>query len=313
MKRMHRLLLAGIGMSLLIGVPAANAQWISAVPRAQFGGYPQTFFDACNNLSQWSTVKPVTAFLGSFAGDLYSADDATLSACLYTLNTNGLQLTVEAAAFQPAPTPGGCGSGVDCFNWLSPLITRLKDLGAGVIHIRLQEPLTVGRMAGWQPNDIVNQTVIFMQLIRQSYTNIEFTSVEAYPYNSASLLNWWMVAVRNTCVDVGIPAPTAFEVDHDTNAGGTFSDLISMRDQAHAVGYSFNYIFGSPVPPGGAENWHTHALNQGAGIWYSAVQPDIYTFESWESSDPWFTIPEDASGTFTYTVKTFRQQGFFPR
>jgi len=299
-------------MWFLIGIPVANAQWISAVPRSTFGGYPQTFFDACNNLDQWATVKSVTGYLGSFIHDIEVGDDATLAACLQNLNVNGLILTIEAGAFQPGA--GGCGTGVGCFNRFAPVATRLQSLGAGVILVRLQEPLTIGRMNGWQEEDIVNHTVTFMQLVRQSFANIEFTSVEAYPFNSAALLNWWMAALHDTSINAGIPPPNGFEIDHDRNAGwGTIFEFASMISQAHSLGYTFNYIFGSPVAPN--PNWFASAMNQGQELHDFSVHPDIYTFESWENNppDPWFTIPESADGTFMFTIKAFRQAGYFPR
>jgi len=178
----------------------------------------------------------------------------------------------------------------------------------------MQEPLTVGRYAGWGQDDIVNQTVIFMSYLRGNYAGVQITSVEAYPYNSASLLNWWMRALTNACVAAGVAPPDQFEVDHDQNAPGwSWSEIPTMRDQAHALGWSFGYIFGSPVPPY-QQSWAANAFQQGVGILQYGTSPDIYAFESWEPNDPLWTIPEDSSDwTFMRTVKSFRSVGYFPR
>jgi hypothetical protein len=80
-------------------------------------------------------------------------------------------------------------------------------------------------MYGWGQNDIVNQTVIFMQLMYNYYPDVQFTSVEAYAYNQASLLNWWMAAVKNASMAAGIPGPNGFELDHDPNTVWSWADI----------------------------------------------------------------------------------------
>jgi hypothetical protein len=294
---------------------AASAQWMSQIPRATFGGYPTTFFDACNNMGQWQSVRSVTSYLGSFLGDLWAGDDQTLATCFANMSAAGLQLTIEAAAFQPPPTPGGCGLGADCYNFVAPILTRMRSLGAPAMWIRMQEPLTVGRQYGWAQDDIVNQTVIFIQALRANFPGIHVVSVEAYPYNSGSLLTWWIPALTNACVAAGVQPPEGFEVDHDLNASGTiWSDVSAIRDQAHAQGWYFGYIFGSPLLSG--HNWGQTALTTGTAVWNFGIAPDIYTFESWERNpaDPLDTIPEDTTSyTFMSIVRFFRTDGLFPR
>ncbi|HVN87214.1 MAG TPA: hypothetical protein VMW17_20470, partial [Candidatus Binatia bacterium] len=111
---------------------------MSLIPKAEFGGYPYSFLDACNNMSQWPNVLSVTSDLGSFVADLNAGDDSSLSTCFSNMQEAGLELTIEAAAVQP----GGCGGGVGCYNSLASTLTRMINLGAPAIRIRLQEPLT---------------------------------------------------------------------------------------------------------------------------------------------------------------------------
>jgi len=228
------------------------------------------------------------------------------------MNGAGLQLTIEAAAFQPMHD--GCGMGVDCYNVLAPLLSRLVSLGAPSIRIRLQEPLTDGRDAGWANDDIVNQTVTFLWWLRANFT-VQVTSVEAYPHNPASLLNWWIPALTNACNAAGVQPPDSFEVDHDMNASGwSWPQLATIRDEAHSVGWTFGYIFGSPANVG--YNWHDNAMHQGSAILSYGIAPDVYTFESWENNgDPWQTIPESQISPYTFmsTVWAFRAAGLFPR
>jgi hypothetical protein len=294
----------------LVSMPAvANAQWMSQIPRSTRGLYPFPFLDACDNMNLWQTGLAVTAYLGSFGHDLAAADDASLTTCFSNMRKAGLTLTIETASFQPPPTPGGCGMGVDCYNILAPLLTRLINLGAPTIRIRIQEPLTVARYAGRAPEDAVNETVIFLTRLRANYT-VQVSSIEAYPFNTASLVNWWMSTLKDACVAGGVEPPDAFELDHDRGASGwSWNDVISMLNQAHAIGWDFGYIFGSPVAP--APNWYNSVLSVGpVGIGF-----DTYTFESWETSDPSDTVPETVNTGYTFmsTVRIFRESGYFPR
>jgi len=140
----------------------ATAQSINVVPTARHGNYPTTFLDACLNMNSWPNVRSVTSYLGSFDGDLVHASDATLSTCFTNMRNAGLKLSIEVAAFQPSP---GCGLGIECFNQLAPKLDHWISLGVPQMLIRMQEPLTVGRMRGWAFNDIVFQTKDFMQHI----------------------------------------------------------------------------------------------------------------------------------------------------
>lgn len=296
---------------LCVGIHNADAQWMNQVPRAT-RGYPQTFLDACLNLDAWPSVRSVTEYLGSFTHDLDAGDDPSLAACFSNMRAAGLKLSIEAAAFQPG---SGCGLGVECFNSQVPLFNRLIALGAPQILIRLQEPLTEGRKGGWALDDIVFQTTDYVYHIRQNYTDFKVSSVEAYPFNSVHLLHWWIARLHEEARAWGIAPPEYFEVDHDRNACcWSWSDVWILQDSARSFGWGFAYIFGSPVAPG--ETWHQSALRMGTGCWANEIVPDLYTFESWEPSDPPRTIPETEpgqNGVFMGTVRDFRTLGLFPR
>lgn len=277
------------------------------MPTAVKGRYPNPLFEACLNMNQWPNNLSATRYFGSFGEDVAAADDPTLAACLELLRQQNITFTLEISAIAPV---NGCGDAWGCFyNALFPLLQRIRALSIVPIQIRMQEPLTKGRMAYWSDPDIVNNTVTYMALTRDYYPDITFVSVEAYPYNSADSLNWWMRALTVSCTGAGVTPPVGFETDHDAGDGRSrWSDLIRMRDQAHALGWTYGYIFGSPVQV--QPNWASNVFYQGMFIGFN---PDVYTFESWEAYDPWWMIPEDTSDwTFMHTIRMFRFDGYFP-
>lgn len=160
-----------VATTLAVGLAqSVSAQTMSLIPRSVFGGYPTTFFDACNNMSSWPTVGARTSGLGSFTHDIAPADDATLSACIANINSAGMTLTVEAASFQ-GDAPNGCGNVDGCYAVTYNTVSRLISLGmsASQIRIRMQEPLTTSRIygcGGCSDNDVVNYTVIYLQYLR---------------------------------------------------------------------------------------------------------------------------------------------------
>jgi hypothetical protein len=314
MRRLVRWMVIGVLLTAcqLAAVRSANAQIMNLVPRSAFGNYPQHFLDACLNMNQWPTVKSVANYLGSFADDLDQAPNGTLQTCFQNMQNNGLLLSIEVGAY--APVVNGCGTGADCFWKLKPQLDRVISLGAPGIRIRMDEPLTKGRAAGQNQNDIVNHTVIFIQLMRAYFPSVAITSIEAYPYNSASLLNWWMTAVRNASNTAGVAPPDEFELDHDPNILWSWNDIFSMRNHANSLGWGFAYIFCSQTTnPATDQIWHDQVIGRG-NWWYTQGQvPNSFTFESWEQQRPSQTVPESNSLTFMGTVKDFRTLGYFPR
>jgi hypothetical protein len=302
-----RLLVLVLSLSSM-GIGVANAQSLSLIPRTTWGSAPVPFLDACLNMDLWPAVGTATSYLGGIINDLSAGDSSSLSTCFSRMQAAGFKLTIEVAPFQPVAN--GCGTAAECYTWFAPQLANLQSLGAPVIRLRLQEPLSIGRMAGgWSVEDIEYETATFISLVRSNFTGIEITSVEAYPYNSAALLNEWMSGLTSACQDLGTQPPDQLEIDHDHNAGGSMTGLASMRLYAHSLGWSFSYIFGSPVYP--YPTWASSAMAAGDDLRVAGIVPDLYTFESWENSDPWYTVPEFGPSTFMGTVDSFLYAGDF--
>jgi hypothetical protein len=312
--------IAALVLSFLLVAPRAEAQVIHLIPRLteQFGAYPQPFVDACSNMSQWSSVKSISTYLGSVVSDLAAIDDGTLAACFTNMRDGGLLLSVEVAPLQPSPIPGGCGDGFSCFNLFAPQLSRILALGAPTpIRLRLQEPLTtsLNYHTGWAQNDIVNHTVIFMQLVRGNYPSLQvaFTLTESYPVNSAATLNGFMAAVNATSTGVGIPAPDYFELDlNSTGADGPYSltDVQAMINQAHAMGWNYSHIFIGLECGDDQACWHNPVYSWAQTLASFAI--NMYTFESWLHYVPSRTVPESDDLTFMGTVRAIHDSNLLP-
>lgn len=302
-------------LAVLASADLASAQTISAIPTAQYGGYPSTFFAACNNMGAWPTVAARTSGLGTFNGDLSSADDATLSTCISNITAAGMTLTIEAAPFQGST---GCGLVDSCYPAIYNTVSRLAGLGLSVssIRIRMQEPLTVSHQYPWSGNDgdVVNQVVTFLTYLRSDFPGIQVSSVEAFPFISKATLQWWIAALTAASNGAGVAPPDAFEIDHDLNANGWgWPDIAALIGTARSNGWVAGYIFGSPRRPN--HTWGSTALSQGGWLQAYNIVPDAYVFESWETDgDPIQTVPEDYSTTYSFTsqINKFIAQGYFP-
>jgi hypothetical protein len=307
----------GIVLLLSMGVGVASAQSMSLIPRATFGGYPQPFLDACLNMSQWPTSGAVTNSLGSFSGDLAAGDDPSLASCFSNMRAAGLELSIEAAAYQPT----GCGTGQQCFDSIQPLLNHLRnDLGAPTIRIRMQEPLTDARQEGANQGDAINNTVVFMANIRNNYPEMRITSVEAYPYNSASLLTWWIGTLNGVSQSSGVQPPDAFELDHDIRlsgtGSGTWADIGWMQNTARASGWQFNVIFCATIAePRLDSEFYSAVMERGLAYQQAGFTNGIDNFviESWEHATPSQTVSEWDAYTFMYDAAAFRNAGYFPR
>jgi hypothetical protein len=191
-------------------------------------------------------------------------------------------------------------------------------LGAPQINVRMQEPLTDARAVGYNQNDAVNQTVIFMQNLRNRHAGIRIPNIEAYPYNNGDLLRWWIQVVTSVSQSVGIQPPDAFELDHDivlSGVGtGVWADIAWMQNVAHAWSWQFGVIFCAtyPNPP---SDWEFDNEVMSRGYYYrqNQIVPDNYVIESWEHTAPTLTVPEGSAYTFMYDAAVFRNNGYFPR
>jgi len=295
-------------------VGSASAQWMSLIPRAQFGGYPQTFFDACFNMGQWPTAGAVTNSLGSFSADLAAADDSSLASCFSNMRAAGLELSIEITPYDPT----GCGTGQQCFDGVQPLLSHLRnDLGAPTIRIRMDEPLTKALLHGANQGDAINNTVIFMGNVRASYPEMRITSIEAYPQNSASLLTWWIQTLTNVSQSTGVQPPDAFELDHDIVWSGTgsntWADVGWIQNAARAWGWQFGVIFCAKVANPSDEGFFLQVMSRGISYRDANLGLDIFVIESWEHTAPSATVSESTPYTFMYDAAQFRSAGYFPR
>jgi hypothetical protein len=234
-----------------------------------------------------------------------------LASCFANMRAAGLELTIEAAAFQPHYQAGTCGGGAECFAGLKTVLDLLQPLNPPQIRIVMQEPLTEAAKGNVPPTQALTETVAFISLLRSQYS-VNLSYVEAYPAISASTISWFVTALVAACQSANLTPPDQLWVDHDKDAQGwSWADISWLENVAHAWGWQYAYIFGSPT--WGSDGWRATALYTGWALSLANIVPDIYTFESWEwgTGDPADAVPEWASSSFTGTVRVFFEAGVY--
>jgi hypothetical protein len=154
--------------------------------------------DACFNMGQWPTVLAATDWLGDAAGtvDLMSNDEQ--QACFANLRAAGRRLSLGVPVLKAE-----CQSASACFEALRAIRDRIVANGGGADIIGafyLEEPL-VAVFSGQIPGHVgdftyaVNETLNFIQLLRDNYPSAKIIEIEAYPYFDVNRLQAWFYSM----------------------------------------------------------------------------------------------------------------------
>ena len=141
------------------------------------------------NWNQWPVLRGLTDVFGDYDHSMDNFTDAELSGFYAGLKAADISITEETGAL----TANG---GEEAFNGNKHLYDRILSNGGSNLSLVMQEPLTVARYNNWGNEFAANETVDWIQLVRQNRPGIRIGSIEAYPYNSSSLLQWWLTALR---------------------------------------------------------------------------------------------------------------------
>jgi hypothetical protein len=125
----------------------------------------------------------------------------------------------------------------------------------------MQEPLTKGREHNWDPQYVLDQATVFVQLMRANYPGIQLVSIEAYPYLSASSIQYWIEGLNLQCQSAGVQPPDYFELDHFWSlpyGQWTWGDIRDIQTWAQTYFGGFGVIFITD-PPDDTNNLHWYA------------------------------------------------------
>jgi hypothetical protein len=244
------------------------------------------FRDACLNLNQWPTGVARTDYLGNADWSVDMMNDPEQGACFANMNAAGISLALGVGALKPVPN---CGNATDCFNNSRWRWDRMISNGANIGIFLIDEPLHEV-MTGAVPGDYnyaLQQTQIYISLLRANYSTARVAETEPYPYFSYLTLRSWVNGLSS-----GDPSsrPNYFEVDHDWGHGGNIDELNSIKNGSHDAGLGFGYILISNAADSWNDaDWYNGVMTQTAS--YSSLGADLYDISSWLHI-PRTTIPE---------------------
>jgi len=205
---------------------------------------------------------------------------------------------IAAGALKPQ-----CNTGAACWSDVVGSLRRFRDLGGTPDYIEIDEPLSTGQ----QPMNYsyaVQQTGEFIGLARAEFGGVGIILQEAYPHQSAGTLSSFFRDVNNEAIARTGAGIQYAQVDHDWNAGGSASDLVSIQNSVRGNGMSFGVIFWAA----GSWTWYDGLMHQGQMYrnWRSAgLAPDMLAVIDWTGA-PSQTIPEWAGhDVFERSVRDF--------
>jgi hypothetical protein len=263
--------------------------------------YPTNFLAVCLNPGQWSAGESNTDFFGSVDWQLVNGTNSALTSCFNNLRNLGKRFTVEVPALKEWE---GCWTGQSCFNTTYPKLDRLIGLGAQVDAIGLDEPLNaVLNLRNPSPGRsfAIQQTALYMKLMRQRYVHTQIMSIEPYPTFSSAQLLAWVVDLNAECAKIGTPIMDIMIVDHDIAAGGSISSIGSLKSSVTSLGPRFGVAFFASNPTSDAQ-YYSKVMSQ--GLAYQSTLLDLYWVTSWDLY-PSAQVPEATTYTFTYTLIQF--------
>jgi hypothetical protein len=313
----RRIRRASVWLLLLLSLLAPNrvgAQILHLVPSTHIDRAPQSFLDACMNVSRWPGVFARTTYLGAVSWQLRAdrAGDAALARCFAEMVARELQLSLEVSIMSNAEATGLQGYLNNLPDW-----QRYQNLGAPLAALFIDEPITNGsRIWGLPYGTIVSETVNWIALVRQNprFASVKLILIEAYPHLSAATIINFINDVNNGAALRSVAGLDALQIDHAWDgAQGRWSgsDLADMRAAAHRRRMDFSMIFYAAMPFRNPVNdcdfrtrlyqqWESYEAN---GMEHYGFYPDIYTIQSWDEL-PSVTVPEStAACTFMQAAR----------
>lgn len=267
----------------------------------------QPFRDLMSYPAQWPQTLGKAGTIKFYTTMMYLFTDAELQTWMPQVQGWQKLFSLECEPFCPY------AGGQDAYNNQSPIWQRVINDGAYLDELEMDEPFTLSRINyGNTPpanSNAVNQTVIWMGLVRQNFPETKIASIEAYPYNSYADLQWWITTVNDICAANSIEGPDYFVLDSDWRnypGVGSWSQATQLANwcQSSAIPFSMIYWASRSSSNESDQNWYNDIMYEGSNYQSAGLAPDRYMVQDWMHY-PTATVPETQSYSFTNSCRDF--------
>lgn len=232
-------------------------------------------------------------------------DDTELSTIFSMLDIWDLPLALEVAVLKSFIRTGVLG-----YRYGHEMWSRFQDDCGAVIELfAMDEPYWAVVEGGIGSGDLtyaVEQTAIWMQLVRNEYPEALIVSIEPYPVLTQIQLQHWVDSLDAECERIGITGIDGFSVDPDWNHWQfVWDDILQLEAFCEARGIPFSLIYWAADATDSTavdQDWYDGVMMQGAA--YNG-SPDEYVIQSWTWVPRVMTPDYDDSYSFTRSVIDF--------
>ena len=247
-------------------------------------------------------------WVAHFSWEPDEATDDELRQIITDLNQRGIAIEFEAS---PLVATDECGRGIEGF--FGPeeglrIVSRLKQMGATVSYVSLDEPFAFGHIydgpnaCRWPPEKIAQQVHDYIMVIKSAYPHAIIGDNEPLwaGVENGELVEW--LDTYKAVTGTNLPF---IHLDLDFSRVDWPVEAKQLEDAARARGIEFGiFYFGDSGDASDAE-WLNKAFER-ARMYELIVggKPDHVIFQSWHDR-PDFLLPETNPDTFTAMINRY--------
>jgi len=293
---------------------------LSERPLIFFGPLPyangsQDFMDLFAEESPWtSAAQHVHVFnlyggwVAHFPWEPAEATDQELQRIVADLNRRGMAIGFEAS---PLVATDECGQGIEGF--FGPeeglkIVGRLKQLGADVSYVSLDEPFAFGHIydgpnaCRWPAEKIAQQVQDYITAIKSVYPDAIVGDNEPLwaGANVEELVGWLDTYKAVTGSDLPF-----IHLDPDYARADWHTTAKQIEEAARARGIEFGIFYVGDAPDATDAEWLNDAFER-ARVYelVAGGKPDHVKFQSWNDR-PDYLLPETSPDTFTALINRY--------
>ena len=327
---MSRLIFGFLVFGLFTPVCLAQAQEPNAgkIPRFVIGPPGNTELMAYRQMierpEEWANLRPHVGALLFTAGWLNKQypDDDELKAAMASLRKLGIPIELEVGALKEWAKTGERTYHAQTKEW-----DRIIQAGGDVRWFAMDEPFINSRehQKVTRENDrdllfAVEETAVFMELVRKNYPDILIGNIEGFPYLSADELIRFIDLLQARLKEKGVRGLDFFRVDTNwmnfvaRNIEGDWNDLKKIEHHCRRIGLPFSVIYWAASYGGAQERgtaddrtWYVGMMQMAYDYDFMHGRPDQYVIESWVGA-PKKTLPDSDPFSFTGGALDFAER-----